>query len=132
MSANPCSPTESLNARAVRDGWPTICDDRVVFVSTTLNELAVVWHAARGDKLLPMRSDINARAIGRHLGEIAFVERVQEQGSPRRFRFGFYGSGLGRYTGDFTRKFLDEIIPDGFLANWNACFDTALELAVPL
>lgn len=126
------SPAERLNARAGHEGWPTICDDRGHFDSAILSAVDVVWQAARGDKRLPMRCDFKARAIGRHLRDITFVDSIKEPGGRRRFRFGFYGSGLARYTGEFTGRFLDEIIPEAFLANWTACFDTAMEVAAPL
>lgn len=132
MLATPVSAAQMLNARAVREGWSMRCDDRLVFDSARLTDLAQIWNAVRGAKELPLRSDFSARALARHLRDIAFLECVPQPGALHCYRFGFFGSGIARYTGDCTGKFLDEIIPPDSLAAWMAAYDAALAHGAPL
>ena len=132
MSAQLQSLPELFNARARREGWPTASDDRLVFDNPRLNDLVGVWQAVRGSRSLPLRADFTARALVRHLRDVAFAECVREPGTARRLRFGYYGSGLARYSGDCTGKFHDEVIPAQFITSWYASFDLVLELAAPL
>lgn len=50
----------------------------------------------------------------------------------RRYRFRYYGSGLARYVGDGTGKYLDEVIAPQFIVSWYAAYDAALAMQVPL
>ena len=119
---------DRLNAQAKREHWPTLCDDRLVFDDPRLNDLSVLWHAVRGSRVLPQRTDFTARALLRHLRDILFVELVP----PHRYRFGFHGSGLARYTGDWTGKLLDDAVPAKFRDSWYASYDATLEQGAPL
>ncbi len=121
---------DRLNAQARREHWPTLCDDRLVFDDARLNDLGVLWHAVRGGRVLPQRADFTARILLHHLRDILFVARVAA--SPRCYRFGFHGSGLARYTGDWTGKILEDAVPARFLASWYASYDAALEHGAPL
>ena len=132
MLTTPISAAQALNARAMREGWELRCDDASAFDSERLTDLARIWHDVRGARELPRRADFSARALARHLRDIAFLESVPQPGAPHCFRFGFYGSGLARYSGDCTGKFLDEIIPPKFLAGWQAVYDAGLEQGGPL
>jgi hypothetical protein len=121
---------ERLNAQAHRENWPTLCDERLAFDGARLNDLAAIWDTVRGGRPLPRRTDFTARTLMRHLRDIAFVERVTAPA--HRYRFGFHGSGLARYTGDCTGKFLDELVAEQSIAAWYASYDTVLELGEPL
>ena len=132
MLATPVSAAQMLNARAAREGWTMRCDDTLAFADARLTDLAQIWEAVRGAKELPRRADFTARALARHLRDIAFLERMPQPGAPHCYRFGFYGSGLARYTGDWTGKFLDEIVPPEQLAAWQLAYDTGLAHGAPL
>lgn len=128
MPHTPRSPVERYRALAARGDWRTLCDDTLAFDNPRLAELVGVWNQVRGAKDLPMRSDFSARALVRHLKDIAFLECLPGP----CYRYGFYGSGLARYSGDFTGKHLDEVIPQGFLPPWNAACEAALGHRAPL
>lgn len=132
MSAQFSPLSDQFNARAAREGWPSVCHAHLAFDSGTLNELLAVWQTARGTRPLPMRSDFTARMLLHHLPNIAIVECVPEYASAHRYRFRLVGSGLTRYTGETTGKFLDEVIPPAFLESWSFAFDTVLALRMPL
>ncbi|HEY4941574.1 MAG TPA: PAS domain-containing protein [Rhizomicrobium sp.] len=132
MPAKPLSVCERFNLQAKRADWPSRCDDTLAFDNARLKDLVGVWQAARGARDLPMRVDFSARALIRHLRDIAFQELIQEPGAPRRFRFGFFGSALAHYAGDCTGKSLDEIIPAQHIASWYGSYDAAFEQRAPL
>lgn len=122
------SPLDRYRTTAARSGWATLCDEKLDFHAPRLKDLSDIWAAVRGAKDMPMRSDFSARVLVRHLKDIAFLE-CQPGG---RFRYGFFGSGLARYTGDFTGKYLDEVIPPAFMPAWNAACETTLDHGAPL
>ena len=132
MLATPISAAQMLNARAAREGWTLRCDDSLAFADARLTDLAQIWHAVRGTRDLPRRADFTARALARQLRDIAFLDCLPQPGAPHCYRFGFHGSGLARYTGDWTGKFLDEIVPLRHLAVWQLAYDTGLAHGAPL
>ncbi len=116
MSAQTLSAIDRFNARAARERWRTLCDDKLIFDSPKLAQLRDIWLAVRGARALPMREDFTARILGRHLQHLTFVERVEDSGT-RRYRFRMFGSALARYIGDSTGKYLDEVVPENFIAS---------------
>jgi hypothetical protein len=132
MLARTSTPAEDFNAAASREGWPTRCDPACAFEDARLAALLDIWRAVRGTRRLPLRGDFSARILARHLQHLTFVERVVESGSARRYRFRLFGSALASVTGDWTGRFLDEAVPDVFLASWLATYDTTLEAAEPM
>ena len=132
MLATSVSAAQMLNARAAREGWRMRCDDNLAFADARLTDLAQIWNAVRGAKELPRRADFSARALARQLRDIAFLDCLPQPSAPHCYRFGFYGSGLARYSGDCTGKFLDEIIAPQFLTAWVVAYDAALTHCAPL
>jgi hypothetical protein len=132
MLALVSSASERFNALAVREKWPTLCDERLDFESDRLAELLDIWQGVRGTRPLPQRADFSARVLARHLRHLTFVERLVQPDGTRRYRFRLFGSALATHTGDLTGKFLDEAIPAVFLPSWTASYDTAIEMRMPL
>lgn len=132
MLALRSSPPDQFNACAAREDWWTRCDATLAFESAELAELVAIWRAARGTRPMPMRSDLTPRALGRHLRNITFVERVAPPGAARRYRFGFFGSSLARRMGDRTGKFVDEVIRPPYLEAWHAGYDMQCEWKAPM
>jgi hypothetical protein len=130
MSAQRHSPADDFNASARREGWPTLCDPLLAFDDARLAALLDIWRVACAGRPLPRREDFSARMLARHLANLAFVERMP--GTPGRYRFRLFGSGLARYTGDCSGKILDEVMPAAFLPSWCATFDTPLAARAPM
>jgi len=126
------SPPDQFNARATREDWWTRCDPALAFENADLAALVAIWQSARGTRQMPVRSDLTPRALGRHLRNIAFVERVAPAGTARRYRFGFFGSSLARRMGDHTGKFVDEVIRPPYLEAWHAGYDMMCEWKAPV
>ena len=131
MLADATSAVDTFNARALREKWSAVCDERLSFDSQQLAQLRDVWFAVRGERQMPRREDFTARILGKHLQRLTFVERVRDQDG-RRYRFRMFGSALAQYLGDCTGKFLEEVIPDVFIASWLATYDIVVETRVPL
>jgi hypothetical protein len=132
MLAQVSSASERFNAQAVREKWPTLCDERLDFDSDRLSALLDIWQAVRGARALPQRADFAARVLAKHLQHLTFVERLAAADGGRRYRFRLFGTALARHTGDLTGRFLDEAIPAPFLPSWLASYDTTIEMRVPL
>ena len=131
LAARTMSHAEAFNARSQREGWAAACDDRLIFDSPKLAQLRDIWQMVRGERDMPVRADLTARILGRHLQNLTFVERVQGEGE-HRYRFRMYGSTLARYIGDCTGKFLDEAVPPSFGTVWRETYDTVIAARRPL
>jgi hypothetical protein len=132
MSAPPQTPPNLFKARADRDGWAVICDESLAFDDAKLKAVLDIWQAVRGARPLPMRADFTARILLRHLPDIAFIERLIGADGARRYRFRLVGSAQAATAGDFTGKFLDEVIPAANIESWLLAFDTVLAIRRPL
>jgi hypothetical protein len=131
MLARATTAVDDFNACAAREEWSTVCDDRLMFDSPKLAELRDIWRVVRGVREMPKREDFTARALGKHLQRLTFVECVRD-GDRRRYRFRMFGSGLAQYIGDSTGKYLEEVVPENFIASWLATYDLVIETRVPL
>jgi hypothetical protein len=126
------SPPDLFNARARREGWCSVCDPALAFECQDLAEVVAIWQAMRAGRALPTRADFTARSLARQLRNIIFVERVHAPAAERRYRFGFFGSGVARWMGDRTGKFIDEVIPAPYTEIWHISYDMATEWRRPL
>jgi hypothetical protein len=131
MLAQVSSAADDFNARAERGNWSTICDETLSFDSPKLAELREVWRTVRGTREMPRREDFTARILGKHLQRLTFVECVREDGK-RRYRFRLFGSALAQYIGDSTGKYLEEVVPEMFIASWLATYDLVMDTRVPM
>lgn len=131
MKTQVSSAVGRFNARSAHEKWQTRCDEALAFDNAKLAQLRDIWLAVRGDRVVPQREAFTARILGQHLRDLTFVERVEEGGA-RRYRFRMFGSGLARFIGDSTGKFLDEVIPEAFIASWLATYDLAVGAQQPL
>jgi len=131
MLAQALPEVEEFNARAAREQWHTHCDEKLIFDSPKLAQLRDIWNMVRGARQMPRREDFTARILGRHLQNLTFVERVEENDGCR-YRFRMFGSGLARFIGDSTGKFLDEVVPPHFADSWFATYDLAIDTRKPL
>jgi hypothetical protein len=125
MPTPPPLSADEFNARAESGKWSTVCDDSLNFDSPPLAGLRDIWLSVRGEREMPRREDFSARTLKQHLQNLTFVERVEENGA-RRYRFRLFGSGLSRYIGDSTGKFLDEVVPAQFIESWYATYDLVI------
>lgn len=129
----PAPPTPNLfKARADRDGWAVVCDENLVFNNAKLKAVLDIWQTVRGTRPLPMRADFTARILLLHLPDIAFIERLIGADGARRYRFRLVGSAQAATAGDFTGKFLDEVIPAANIESWLLAFDSVLAMRQPL
>jgi hypothetical protein len=131
LAAKTMSVVDAFNAHAAREQWHTLCDDKLIFDSPKLAELRDIWKSVSGAREMPKREDFTARALGKYLQYLSFVERVEEDGR-RRYRFRLFGSALSRYIGDSTGKYLEEVVPEMFIASWLATYDLAIDTRRPL
>jgi hypothetical protein len=122
---------DQYNALARRKDWWSCCDATLAFENADLAAIAGIWQAARGARPMPLRNDLTPRALGRHLRNIAFVERVALPAA-RRYRFGFFGSGLARRMGDRTGMFIDEVIAPPYIDAWHEGYDMMCAWKAPL
>ncbi len=131
LAAKTLSAIDEFNARSAREQWHALCDERLVFDSPKLADLRNIWKTVCGDREMPKRENFTARILGRHLQNLTFVERLEEN-SRRRYRFRLFGSALARYIGDSTGKYLEEVVPKMFIASWFATYDLVVETRRPL
>jgi hypothetical protein len=110
----------------------SLCDPSLTFTHARLNDLAALYAKVRGARTMPTRADFPARMLAPHLRNLTFVDRVIEPGRSRRYRFRYFGSGMAQHSEDRTGKYLDEVVAEPFLTNWNESWDMPLELGMPL
>jgi hypothetical protein len=94
-----------FNTRADADGWMQFCDPAGSFVLRDCEALIDIWHSARGDRDLPCRDDLTARALKPFLPRLAMVERVQID--PPRFRFRVVGTKVTQTLSERTGQSFD-------------------------
>lgn len=123
---------ERFNARAAHEGWPIVCDDPLNLESSRLKAVLEVWNGARGRRAIPRRFDITAKALGCNLEDVKVLDRVEEIGKVRRYRFRLQGRHVASFSGDHIGKYLDEVISQHFIASWYCAYDSAIELSAPL
>lgn len=127
----PC-PVEAFNTRARSENWPVVCCAPPHFESDALADIAAIWDFVRGDSALPVRADFTARALGRHMSCLTFIDLVwQPAAMTPRYRMGFFGSRLSVYAGDLTGKFVDEAVEAELIPTWYAEFAVVAALRAP-
>ncbi|MBU6297080.1 MAG: PAS domain-containing protein [Alphaproteobacteria bacterium] len=120
----------AFNAWAEEKGWPAFCDDGLVFESPFLAELLEIWRKQAGERPIPRRREMTARALKTHLTQIAIFERVSEE--PSRYRTRLMGTKLAQILGDMQGKFLDDAAPPETVERWHTVLDLVLSEKRPL
>jgi len=80
---------------------------------------------------IPLRRDMIPRVLKPFHADIAIWERVIE-GGKRRWRALQMGASIAQILGDYTGKFLDEVLLPEFLPRWLTALDAALADGTPL
>jgi hypothetical protein len=126
----PIASVEALNEAAGAQRWPMIADPGCEFASPLLAELLALWQteAAQG---VPARQAMTARKLQPFMRNIAIYERIGE-GAQRRYRVRLMGSGIVQYYGELTGKYVDEAVPEKYLARWYAVSDITLATHKPV
>jgi len=121
---------EIYNTLAEHDGWRSYCDPALAFDRAELGDLLDLWRTARGAADMPTRTSLTARLLKRHIPSIAIYEMTDA--SPVRFRARLMGTRLAQTVGDFTGKFVDDVIPAWHVKRVHAALETVLAAGAPL
>jgi hypothetical protein len=121
--------SETFNARARAEGWPSLCDPELAFTDSRFRVLLSLWHGfAVGDRL-PRRSDFTPLALKALLRNVAIYERVAN--GTVRYRVAVMGSAFADAMGDWSGRFIDEAMPS-LAGRWQATLDAAFQAQAPL
>ncbi|MBS0275650.1 MAG: PAS domain-containing protein [Proteobacteria bacterium] len=94
-----------FNAQARANNWVQYCDPGNAFVMRECDELIELWNWARGERDLPARDDLPARALKPYLQRLSIVERIQDD--PPRFKFRLVGTIITRSLSERTGQAFD-------------------------
>ena len=121
----------AFNARAAH--WPTRthCEIAREFDSPLLREALSVWREKAGGQPWPRREDMTPRAMKNFLPHVAIVEVVGSADTVR-YRVRLAGSWVEQRVVPMTGKFLDEVIPEPQLQNFQSIFHLALGMGGPI
>ncbi|HEY1710893.1 MAG TPA: PAS domain-containing protein [Rhizomicrobium sp.] len=118
----------TYNALAALNGWPVYCDSTLTFDHPELEKLLAILEAVRGDRRMPERADLTARMMKDHLAHMTIYERV----AGSRWRVRLMGTRFAGAFGDLTGKIIQDDIPAGRVARFEATLDLALRSEGPL
>lgn len=121
---------QAFNDAATEQGWPILCDEGCDFSNPMLAELLALWRTEAGEGI-PARHAMTARKLQPFMRNIAIYERIGE-GAHRRYRVRLLGSGIVQYYGELTGKYVDDVVPEKFLARWYALSDVTLIAQKPM
>jgi len=121
----------AYNMQAHRNGWNSLCDATLAFLQNDLIELLKIWRAA-AKQGIPSRSALSPRVLKSFLRDVALYERVEVPDAGRRYRVRLMGTSFAQILGDYTGKFVDEVVPAEFVALWHTSLDTTLAAGAPL
>ncbi len=94
--------------------------------------MLALWREQMKDGAAPCRHCMTPQLLKSHLPHVAIYERVQAEHGQRRYRVRLMGTKFSQVMGDFTGKFVDEAVPQEYLARWYAALDASLDAGVPL
>jgi len=123
---------DSYNKRAQAEGWQSRSDPDLAFGRQALSDLLMVWdekasseHAVGG---VPKRSAFDARSLKTVLPYLTIVEKTDAA----RWRYRFFGTEMVRLLGEYTGKYLDEVLPKEHVTRWSFCYDLTLATPAPM
>jgi hypothetical protein len=120
----------AFNAKSLAAGWHLHCSSCETFDNPTLFSLHRLWLRIAAGREAPAKNDFSIRVLAPYLGHVTFVDRVKA--APRRYRLRFYGSRLAAITGDYTGKYLDEVLPPSRVQSWTILYDLVIDTLRPL
>src|ERR1700761_1800056 len=124
-------PGAHYNATAAAQGWAGLCDPTLAFRRPELAAMCALWRQAAGEAPTPKRSDMGPRLLKGHLPNVVIYERVGGE-KTHRYRVRVMGTQFAQVMGDFTGKFIEDMVPPEFLPRWYAALDSVLDAGVPL
>jgi hypothetical protein len=125
-------PGAQYNALARAEGWVGLCDNTLAFRRPELAAMLALWREQMKDGAAPYRHCMTPQLLKAHLPHVAIYERVQPENGARRYRVRLMGTQFSQVMGNFTGKFIDEVVPPQFHARWYAALDASLDSGVPL
>ncbi len=125
-------PGAHYTALARAEGWAGLCDNTLAFRRPELAGLLALWREQTGGGAAPYRHRMTPQLLKSHLPHVAIYERVQPVDGARRYRVRLMGTKFSAVMGDFTGKFIDEVVPAPYHARWHAALDAVLEAGAPL
>lgn len=126
------SGADDFNAAAKLNRWPALCDPTCKFFYAKHLDVLALWHNLAGTDGIPFRREMTARRLKPHLKSVFIYEQVEETHGERRYRVRLMGSKIVQVFGEFTGKYLDEVVPENFLPRWEALPDAVLGAGAPL
>jgi hypothetical protein len=130
--AGQTEPGAYYNALARAEGWAGLCDNTLAFRRPELAVVLSLWRTMATDAAAPYRHQMTPNLLKGHLPHVAIYERVQPAHGERRYRVRLMGTQFSAVMGDFTGKFIDEVVPPQFHARWHAALDAVLDAGAPL
>lgn len=98
--------------------------------SAFLRELLSLWHARRGTRPMPARSDFDAVELMRFGGRIALIDVYHD---PKRYRFRLIGSRITEILGrDSTGRYADDLYDPEFYQTAIGSYETILRDRQPV
>jgi hypothetical protein len=123
---------DDLNAAARRYRWPMLCDPSCRFSYSKHDDLLALWRGLASSGSIPYRRDMTARLLRPYLNSVAIYERAEGPGGEVRYRVRLMGSKIVQVFGELTGKFLDEAVPEDYVARWHALPDVTLGTGGPV
>ena len=123
---------DDFNAAAKLYRWPALCDPTCKFFYAKHHDVLALWRSLAGIEGIPFRAEMTARRFQPYLKSIFLYERVEPSHGERRYRMRLMGSRIVQVFGEFTGKYLDEVVPENFLPRWEALPDAVLGTGAPL
>ncbi|HEY5336840.1 MAG TPA: PAS domain-containing protein [Rhizomicrobium sp.] len=102
---NAANPIAQFNTQAQVNGWVQYCDPGNAFVMRECEELIELWQWARGERDLPARDDLPARALKPYLPRLSIAEQIQKD--PPRFKFRLIGTIITQSLSERTGQTFD-------------------------
>jgi hypothetical protein len=125
-------PGAQYNALARGEGWAGLCDATLAFRRPELAAMLALWREQIKEGAAPHRHCMTPKLLKQHLPHIAIYERVQPEHGKHRYRVRIMGTKFAQVMGDFTGKFIDEVVPAPFQERWYAALDAVIDSGVPL
>lgn len=122
---------DDFNAAAKLNRWPGLCDPTCKFFYAKHRDVLALWREMAGTEGVPFRNQMTARRLQPYLKSVLLYERVEGPHGERHYRLRLMGSKIVQVFGEFTGKFLDEVIPENFLPRWEALPDAVLGTGAP-